>query len=216
MFDFGPLYKNRKEIAQKVKEIGIQNGDIFFRSSNAKGPFGLPFSRLVAFFTRSDYTHASVAVVEEDGIYLLEVNDRGTLKYRLIDWLDTCYSGKFSIHRLLDAPEGIEEKLENEIRKILKNDPDYDFTFQDPDKFYCTESVAHIYQQVGIQLVEPEYIKDIVPKWFYYILVVGNWFFAKFSQASFPLDRKLYYVGDSDHGLMSSDYLYCVYLHEEK
>lgn len=213
MFDFGPLHESRYEIMEKLKNIKLQTGDILYRASNALGPLGIPFSRLVARATKSIYSHAAIVLMMNGNEYVLEINDQGTLLYRMIDWLDTCYTKEFSIYRLKEFDDTLISKIEEQIQKVLQDDPDYDFTFSDPDKFYCTESVAVIYQRVGIQLVEPDKIKDIVPTYIYYILRIGSWISGCISNATLPFNVGVYYVGNSEKGMMSSDKTVCIYKH---
>jgi len=211
MYDFGPLHQRRFEIVEQLKYLPIKTGDIFYRASNAKGPLGLPFSKIVARLTKSRYSHAAMALVEDEDVYVLEINDRGTLKYRLIDWIDTCYTGELSVYRLKNLTEEIMDDIEVEIRKILRKDSDYDFTFSDDKKYYCTEVVAAIYDKIGIKLVEPERIKDVLSKWKYFVLSVGNLFISMISDCRLPLEKKLYYIGNENQGLMSSDKTKLVY-----
>ena len=211
MYGFGPLHQRRFEIVEQLKYLPIKTGDIFYRASNAKGPLGLPFSRIVARLTKSRYSHAAMALVEDEDVYVLEINDRGTLKYRLIDWIDTCYTGELSIYRLKSLTEEIKDDIEVEMRKVLNRDPDYDFTFSDDKKYYCTEVVASIYNKIGIELVEPERIKDVLSKWKYFLLSVGNLIISSISDCKLPLDNKLYYIGNENQGLMSSDKTKLVY-----
>ena len=211
MYGFGPLHQRRFEIVEQLKYLPIKTGDIFYRASNAKGPLGLPFSRIVARLTKSRYSHAAMALVEDEDVYVLEINDRGTLKYRLIDWIDTCYTGELSVYRLKSLTEEIKDDIEVEMRKVLNRDPDYDFTFSDDKKYYCTEVVASIYNKIGIELVEPERIKDVLSKWKYFLLSVGNLIISSISDCKLPLDNKLYYIGNENQGLMSSDKTKLVY-----
>lgn len=216
MFDFGPLHENRHQICNRISGF-LKTGDILYRASNAKGPYGLPFSRLLGRITDSHYSHAAIALIEPDGPYVLEINDQGTLKYRLIDWLDTCYTNHLAIYRLKKIDDLLRSRIEVEIRTILKEDPDYDFTFSDPNKFYCTESVAVIYNRVDILLIEPETIKEIVSSPItYWLLKTGNWIFGLVSDAALNFNEKMYYVGNEQKGLMSSDKTYCIYEHSDE
>lgn len=203
MFVFGPLHNQRFRIERQLRDLPIQTGDIFYRASDAKGPLGLPFSRLVARVTKSPYSHAAIALVENGEINMLEVNDAGTLKCRLIDWLDTCYTDEFSVFRLKDSTPETVAALEREIKQVLINDPDYDFSFSDEYKFYCTESVATIYKNIGQPLVNPEYLRKIVAPWLYRLVCWGNKLMGCFS-CTLPLNVPLYYVGNQQRGMMSS------------
>lgn len=213
MFDFGPLHEGRHEIVNLLKGIPVQTGDILYRASDAKGPLGLPFSRMVADITKSQYSHAAILTMDGTEPFVLEVNDQGTLKYRLIDWLDTCYTTEFAVYRLKDIDQATIVKLGEQIDKILDEDPDYDFSFSDSThKLYCVQSVALIYRNIGIHLWEPEYAKQIAAPWIYFLFLLGNPLFKLFG-CHMPLDVKLYYVGNKQHGLMSSDKTRCVYHH---
>jgi len=213
LFDFGPLHDSRKEIDQTLRNLPLQTGDILYRASNAKGPLGLPFSRLVGVITKSAYSHAAIVLMDENEPLVLEVNDQGTLKLRLIDWLDTCYTNQFSVFRLKKIDDELKSKIENEIQKIFHDDPDYDFTFSDPNKFYCTEAVSYIYSKVGTPLVEPETIKEVAKPYAYWILKIGSWLFSIFSDTALNFNQKMYYVGNSKKGMMSSSKTYEVYRH---
>lgn len=211
MFDFGPLHKNRKEITEQLMSLPLKTGDIFYRASNAKGPLGLPFSRIISFATNSPYSHAAIALVESDELYVMEVNDQGTLKLRLIDWLDTCYTPEFSIYRYNGINEKLEKEIAIEINKFLQQDPDYDFNFADDSKYYCTESVVQIYRNLGIQIIEPAFIRDCLNKFGFSLFKFGNFCFKCFFNISMPLDKPLYYVGNEKNGMMSSKITGCVF-----
>jgi hypothetical protein len=199
MFTLGPLHVKRFEIVEQLKPI-VQTGDILYRASNAKGPFGIPFSRLVMWLSNSKYSHASVILVEDGEINVVEINDEGTIKLRLIDWLDLCYTPEFSIYRLKKPVD-----ITKEIQDFLAKDPEYDFYFNDENKFYCTESVVAMYVKAGVRLILPQKIKEVVPKWAYVLLSIGNFFVKNLSSAGLPLDKSLYYVGNENQGLMSSE-----------
>ena len=216
MFKFGPLHEDRFKITKDLTNLPIQTGDILYRASDAKGPLGLPFSQLVARITHSKYSHAAIVLIDHGNPYVLEINDQGTLLYRLIDWLDTCFNKNFAVYRLKEIDDTLKDNIEVKIRQILEDDPDYNFTFSDPEKYYCTESIARIYQRVGIKLVEPDLIKDIVPNYLYYILRIGSGFMSLIYTTSLPFNVGLYYVGNETKGLISSDKTYSVYDHESK
>lgn len=205
LFKHGPLYAKRFDIVNQIKS-DMRSGDILYRYSDAKGPLGLPFTRLVADITNSEYSHAAILFVDNGEPYVMEVNDEGTLRYRLLDWLDTCYGTTFSVYRLKDLDKTKEFKLLTQIHMFLDKDPDYNFTFSDPNKFYCTQSVMYIYAQaLGIQLDPGYYLKDIMATWKYVLLKGGNFFFSFFG-TSLPFDQKLYFVGNEKRGMMSSKF----------
>ena len=55
MFKPGPLYDKRKEITEKLKSLPLQTGDIVYNAANVTGPFGIPFSKMIQYFTNSLY-----------------------------------------------------------------------------------------------------------------------------------------------------------------
>lgn len=204
LFKHGPLYKDRFGIINHLKTIGLKSGDILYRYSDAKGPLNLPFCRIVTRLTKSEYSHAAILFMENNEPHVLEINDQGTLRYRLLDWMDTCVEGAFSIYRLNDLDDTKEAALLKEIYLVLETDPDYDFTFSDPNKFYCTESVVEIYRNsLGVELDPGYLIKDVVPNWTYILLRIGVGLFSFFG-TSLPFDQKLYFVGNEQRGMMSS------------
>lgn len=204
IFRPGPLYDLRFAIVEQIKQ-DMRSGDILYRYSDAKGPLNLPFTKIVADLTHSEYSHAAILFIENDEPHVLEINDQGTLRYRLLDWIDTCYGETFSVYRLKDLDNEKEDLLLAEIYKVLEEDPSYDFTFSDDSKFYCTESVVVIYQRaLGVQLDPGYYIKDVVKPWLYYLLRAGVYVFSFFG-TSLPFDRKLYFVGNEERGMMASE-----------
>lgn len=211
MFEFGPLHDKRYEIETTLLGLPLKTGDILYRASNALGPLRIPFSRIVADLTESPYSHAAIVLIVSDIPFVLEINDQGTLLYRMIDWLDTCYTPEFSVYRLKEDSEKLKPEFEKQIKKILMDDPDYDFTFSDPDKYYCTECVAKIYERIGVKLWEPMLIKDVVSPWMYWLLRTGNFVVSFFSsQCSLPFNEKMYFVGNEKKGMASSPLTYCV------
>ena len=205
LFKPGPLYNKRFDIVNQIKS-DMRSGDILYRYSDAKGPLGLPFTRMVADITKSEYSHAAILLIDNDEPCVMEVNDEGTLKYRLLDWIDTCYGTTFSVYRLKDLDKQKEFKLLTQIHMFLDKDPDYNFTFSDPNKFYCTQSVMHIYAQaLGIQLDSGYYLKDLMSTWKYTLLKMGNFFFSFFG-TSLPFNQRLYFVGNENRGMMASEF----------
>jgi len=204
LFKFGPLYNRRFAIVDTIKR-DMRSGDILYRYSDAKGPLNLPFTKIVSNITKSEYSHAAILFVENEEPHVLEINDQGTLRYRLLDWIDTCYGDNFSVYRLKDLDDEKEAKLHDVIQKILEEDPDYDFTFSDPDKFYCTESVIVIYEKaLSVKLDIGYYIKELVPWWSYILLRAGSYLFSFFG-TSLPFNQRMFFVGNEQRGMMASE-----------
>jgi hypothetical protein len=209
------LVPERHAIDKHVKTFA-QTGDIVIRKSDTTGALGIPFSRLVAWFTDSKWSHASMLFWEGDELYTVEVTDTGTLKMRFIDWLDWCVGGKFEILRYRGGlSDEIKGRLFEEAQIFLKQDPDYDFTYANPETFYCTESVDYLYQKVGItDLMVARTILDIVSGWRLWLLRASNWLVLRLTGKGFRMNVPVYYVGNSDHGLLSSDRIDVIYDHE--
>jgi hypothetical protein len=205
---------------QIVKELTpqLQTGDILVRRSDTKGPFGIPFSTLVAMFTGSPWSHASILYLDYGRPRLVEITDTGTYDMRLIDWLDFCVDGKFAVYRLRGGlSEEKKAALQIEIDKFLAADPDYDPQYAGPEsgRFYCTSSVAYLYQQIGFHLITPYSAYDAVYRhgWGWYAFQAGNWLVKKLTGKGFNLDAKFYFVGTEDRaGLLRSPLLERIYL----
>lgn len=204
LFKPGPLYNRRFSIVSTIKQ-NMKSGDILYRYSDVKGPLGLPFCRIVCNLTKSEYSHAAILFIENGEPHVLEINDQGTLRYRLLDWIDTCFENNFSVYRLKDIDDQKESALLEQIYTVLNDDPDYDFTFSNSNKFYCTESVVAIYEKALGVKIDPGYlIKEVVPFWMYCIIRGGSWLFSYFG-TSLPFDQKLYFVGNEERGMISSE-----------
>jgi hypothetical protein len=209
-----PLHTQRHLIANKLRALPLRTGDVFYRSSNAKGPFNIPFSRLVAWLSRSYLSHAAICLIENGYPYLVEINESGATKLRLVDWLDTCYTAEFVVQRHQKSSQ-MAAQFRKQIYAILHKDPDYDFTFNDPKAFYCTESVAQVYERIDIGTFEPRTVRQIVKGWKFWLLAAGSWIVSRFRNASIPLDVPLYYVGNESEGMLSSPKMKVIYHHAE-
>lgn len=211
MQNYGPLHDKRFEIVEALKAIPLQTGDILYRQGDARGPLNLPFSKLITHLTKSKYSHAAMVIMEGDEPFVLEVGENGTLELRLIDWMDQSVTNDLMASRINGlTPEAIKE-IEKEMRIILKNDPDYDYTFLDPNKFYCTESVNYVAEKVGYPIFKPELIKDVIPPFALILFKIGNWFFKIFSGHSIPFEIPFYYIGNEKRGMMASKALTIIY-----
>lgn len=204
MFKPGPLYQIRKELTAKLKNLPLETGDIVYNAADVAGPFNIPFSKLIQFFTKSPYSHGTVILVENGETYAIDVSDWGTRKLRIVDWFDNWYMTDFCIYRLKNKTEEQKECLEKNIKLFLEDDPSYDFNFNDPNAFYCTESVKTIYLRCGLDLGGAYVLKDIVPWWFYYMILIGNFFTSRFSGSSLPTDIPINIVGNPQKGMMAS------------
>lgn len=205
MFKPGPLYDMRKEITSKLKELPLETGDIVYNAADVAGPFNIPFSRLIQFFTKSPYSHGTVMLVEDGETYAIDVSDWGTRKLRVVDWFDNWYMTEFCVYRLKNKTKEDEDCLERNIRQFLAEDPNYDFNFNDPRAFYCTESVKTIYSRCGLDLGGAFLLRDIVPWWFYAMILVGNFFTSRLTGSSLPTDLPINIVGNPQKGMMASD-----------
>lgn len=201
---------HRHEIV-KLVEATAQTGDILFRRSNAKGPYGLPFMKIVARLTKSKFTHAATLFWTGDkALMVLEVTDIGTMQYRFIDWLDFCIGGDFAVYRMKNITKEQQTALMGYIVEVLYADPEYDFTFKDPNKFYCTESVAWLYRKFGVELMTPKTILEVAGKVRAKVIAVGNYVYGKLTGGKVVLDMNamFYYVGNTTNGgFMASDRL---------
>jgi len=199
--------KNRKKIVSFLKELGLKSGDILVRESYTDGPFGIPFSTIVSRLSKSEYSHAAMVIMKGDEIFVFEINDRGSLLYRMIDWLDFCQYEKFMVLRYKDLTPEIETKLHNKIEEYLELDEDYDFNYSDPSRLYCTESTMQVYKECGITIIEPSLLKNIIPGWRYTLFAFINRLVLMFTGKGFKLDVPCYFVGNKEHGILSSDLL---------
>lgn len=211
VFKHGPLYEHRHQIVEELLPL-LRTGDIFCRLGN-EGFMGIPFSRLVARLTKSEWSHSSVVFESHRDWYMLEVNDRGTEQCRVIDWLDYCSSGAFAVYRKTDIPWSMkaEVSMQVAIRRFLYEDPDYDFNFSEPHKFYCTESTARIYEEAGFPLPKPDYLKNLIPPRAYYLGYPINWLLRTFTGTGLDVNRPVYTVGNSRQGMLSDPKIRQIY-----
>ncbi len=205
MFKPGPLYERRKEILRLLQEVPLRTGDIVYSASNATGPLGIPFGAMIQTFTKSPYSHATLILRECEEIYAIDVSDWGTRKLRVIDWFDNWGKTDFCVVRLKEMNDSLSACLTDSINAFLRDDPSYDFTFDDVNAYYCTEAVAAMLGRCGVDLGGSFFIRDIVPKWFYPLLVAGSWATKMLTNSSLPTDRPIHIVGNEKRGMMASD-----------
>lgn len=216
MYEPGPLYSRRHELTEMLKNIPLKTGDIVFSASDVAGPFGIPFSKLIQTFTKSKYSHATTILVESEDVYAIDVSDHGTRKLRLIDWFDDWYMDDFCVFRLRHPTKDHEENIKKNVYKFLELDPHYDFNFVDDKAFYCTEAVSYIYKESGINLGGAYTIKQILPTWFYYIVVIGSYITKIFTNSSLPSNVPITIVGNDKKGMLASPYIYEIFRYDGK
>lgn len=205
MFKPGPLYERRKEILRLLQEVPLQTGDIVYSASNATGPLGIPFGSLIQTFTKSPYSHATLILRESDEIYAIDVSDWGTRKLRVVDWFDNWGTTDFCVVRLVNIDKTMSGCLADSINAFLRDDPSYDFNFDDVNAYYCTEAVAAMLGRCGVDLGGAFLIKDIVPSWFYPLLVAGSWLTKVLTNSSLPTNRPIHIVGNEKKGMLASE-----------
>lgn len=209
----GPLYSTRHELVQ-VLEPQLQTGDIFFRCGNERFWGILPFSRMVAKLTGSKYSHASI-VLAADGVlhsrvWLVEVAEMGTQVLRLIDWLDYCDESGFAVYRTKDPVPQIEPV----IAGFASDDPDYNFEFvSDSPNYYCTQSVAEMYKVAGYPLGTERRLCEVILGWRYQLFRILNGLVHWITGAGISTKDPVYFVGNAQQGLLSSDKLQHIYTH---
>jgi len=207
----GPLHERRFEILNELKAIPVQTGDIFYRQGDARGPLDLPFSALVCALTNSKFSHAAMLYIYHGEYFLLDINENGTQQLRFIDWVDSCVTKDLQVVRLKNLTNEKLAQIEVEIKNILEEDPDYDYSFVDPNKYYCTESVNYIAEKVGLPICKPEPIKKIIPWWAYPGFWLCNKIFKFLTGKGLPLHVDFYYIGNEKKGMMASETTEVIY-----
>lgn len=188
----------------------IMTGDVLYRKSNALGPFKIPFSKLVATLTNSLYSHASIVLKEKGSIaYVLEISEGGVTKLPLERWECLCVENMYSVYRMKENVN--REIIEAEIHRIFDKNPEYNFTFDDPSKLYCTESVAKVYENAGyLNVFNPKKISEVVPFWKLLIIRPVNWIVKLLTGKGLSFKKPLYFVGNEEQGMISSRKMYKV------
>jgi Permuted papain-like amidase enzyme, YaeF/YiiX, C92 family len=211
VFTPGPLYEKRKQLLSNLEKLNLKTGDIVFNSSNVKGPFGIPFAKWVQKYTNSKYSHATIMYVDNNEYYAIDVSDYGTRKLRVLDWFDNWDGVDFCVYRLKNHTIFDELNFKDAIIRFLNEDPSYDFNFNDPNKYYCTESVERIYSDCGYDLGGSYLLKDIVPWWFCQVILRFDILFKWFSDSSLPSDTPIIIVGNEEKGMRASPLIEKIY-----
>ena len=210
----GPLANISLKLADKLGPQ-LETGDILFRSSDAVAADGTPFSSYVERFTESDFSHASIILRDGNDIYVLEIDDLGVHLYTLADWLVTPSDPDFAVYKPRNSTPSLIDCMKQEIDRFLIEKPPYDFLFNDPNKYYCVEAVAEVYLRCGIKLCEPKTVREVLSPLAFRFFVPINQRMIEEEGQGMPLDEPLWFVGNEEHGLMSSEHLYKFYRHKE-
>jgi hypothetical protein len=72
-----------------------------------------------------------------------------------------------------------------------------------------------MYSNCGLDLGGSYLVKDIVPKWFYPLIVIGNYFTKFFTNSSLPTDIPISIVGNEKKGMMASDLTYIIFEYDK-
>jgi hypothetical protein len=206
-----PYHERRFDIAASLERLPLRDGDILFRNSDAKGPLGLPFSRIVSILTRSPFTHSAVVIMRCDGPCVVEISSDGMTERRLIDWIDTIVDDHFRVYRLKDWTPEISARLAAEIDKVVDQDPDYDYTFGDPSRTYCTRCVCLIYEAAGFKILEPKPMGDILSPPLYAAARLGNAAYRAVTGCGMDMSKSFYWVGNERTGMMASPLIEPIY-----
>lgn len=181
----------------------MMTGDVLYRKSDALGPFCIPFSKLVAILSKSLYSHASIVVKENGFTNVLDVGEHGITKLPLEKWECWCVEQAYSVYRLREGAN--KDEIVREVNQLIDSNPEYNFTFDDPDKVYCTESVVKIYERAGHKdIFVPVRIKDVVPFWVLCIIKPISGIIKLLTGKGLSFSEPLYFVGNEDQGMMSS------------
>jgi len=208
------LVPKKFEYNTAVKMFG-ETGDILVRASDGRGPWGIPFMKWVAKYTRSNYTHAAILFMESGDPWVFEVTDIGTLKLRFIDWVEFAPKGEFAMFRVKGLEDAQKNTVIETIIKLFTADSPYDFTFQDDKALYCTEAACLVYQAAGISLQTPQKIESIIRSFIYDTTSYPAWIKSQLTRLTLmivkkinawclnrtggvyglPMDKPLYFVG---------------------
>jgi len=186
----------------------LETGDILVRLGNARGPFGIPFSWLVMKLSRSLYSHADLTLLENGTVYVANVGENGTAKITFAAWMKEVQQHRYAFYRV---PIADKVRLKSLIKKLLKEDAAYDYTFADPNKHYCVEAVACVYERAGTRLCDPKPLKDILSPMAYWFVVPINWLVKKLTGKGFDMKQPVYFVGNEMIGLLSSPLIVKLY-----
>ena len=198
LFKKGLLHNERFALTKEIQDIAL-TGDILVRMGRSS-VLGFQFDKAVAKLTNSKYSHASVVVMRDNYPYVVEVNDRGTLELRVIDWLDTAGAKNVALYRVPDISFGQRMCIKQSCNLFLDKDPDYDFTFSDDELFYCTESVVSIFNFCNMgHLFKANKPEEFLKKrWHRWI----NRLIMKTTGKGIPFGNDVYVVGNSLRGMM--------------
>jgi hypothetical protein len=209
---YGDFQTRSKGIAQAIRDLPVQSGDIIFRMNYNK-IMGVPFGQIVGYLTRSKYVHSAIFLKEGRDLFLMNLDDAGTKKQTLDRFLQDCQGDEISIYRLKEWTPGLLTRIEDRIRHHLACNYHYDFefSFKKKKRMYCTQQVCKVYEEVGVEIMKPVILKKILTKMDYQWFVPINWAVNSMFQVGFPTKYPLYFVGNEQHGMIASPKLQQVF-----
>lgn len=151
----GPWWASRLYVYEKMREMGVKEGDIICRRGNAFAYGILPVSDFICSVTQSKYSHAALVIDSKD-LLLADVNITGLRRQFVTDWCDDVRGDDICVLRYKGDTGVIRLAVEN-AKQVLALDPQLDWESDESDvarNFYCTELVCWCYLRAGIMLCE--------------------------------------------------------------
>ena len=209
MSETATSYPQRFEIVKQLQPI-LKTGDVLFRQSKTIALGFLPFSQMVGWLTKSQFSHASIVYVNDGQVFLVELDEVGTYQLRLTDWLDFCQGTNrhFAAYRIDSLTDEMRVPLKKEIENYLDLDPDYDPTYNTPN--YCTGSVAYLLESVGANPFVPMMPSQALTKVQYFFFNIFNGLIKKTTGKGFG-SSPYYFPGNDKIGMLASSGISKIY-----
>jgi hypothetical protein len=186
----------------------LKNGDLVHRQGDAYIAGGLyPFSRNLAKLTDSRYSHSALVVFEEGHAFIYDATQQSVRRQPFsVYMLDM--AGAWCVQRAegLDVAKAVEFIKDKWGRQVP-----FDFNLSSDDKaYYCVELAVKAYRAGGVDLGRPTPLLLVpgVYKW-----KVTLYVFSKFG---LKLGCSVWYVGNYQHGILSSKKLKTIFAFEKK
>ena len=193
-----PFRKYRHEIIKQLQPI-LKSGDILLRDGQHYMLGVLPFSRFVQWLTNSKYAHCSLVYENIEEPLLAEISNVGMQRQFLIDWLDEVYGKDFLVLRCDKSTQSCMDKVYLRAKELVRQDPFYNVNLNllDTETLYCVQFVYECYRSAGIELAPPLALGKL-PNWNTWCKILNKFF-------RFDENQLMYFVGNKDIGLMSSN-----------
>ncbi len=196
----------------------LHDGDIVFRRGDARIAFGwFPFSRFIANASGSAYSHVGTVVIENGECYVYDTTKAGVRRQPFYVWvLDNV--GDVGVKRLKPEYQSHVPEVVAYLHRTYDQQVPFDYALDLDDRaLYCVEMAEKAFRSAGLKLSDPIRLRDMEnASRFPLQMFLLQKFSAMSLEKPLSFDQRVFFPGNTRHGIWSSPLLETVYPLPEK